>query len=197
MLCEKIEKWISDRLDGELSEEKTAILLDHLHRCESCRLYAENLERIHENAQSLELPQVSPDYWKDFDARFKTRISRSEQEKSTRVPLLLRWKWILASAALIVVFVVSFLYLAQNKAPEEVYLLSFEDTFEQIYNEISSDPELEELFNSILLASIDENFDDFSRAVHPEFYEVPLFWEGLTEEEMDFLESEIKIDTKF
>ena len=196
MRCEKIKKWISDRLDGELSEERKRILEAHFHRCELCRLYAENLEKIHENAQSLELPQVSPDYWKDFDVKLKAKILSCEQDELRRVPLFLRWKWVLASAALIFVFFISFFYLAQIKAPQEVYILSFEDTFERIYNEISSDPELEELFNSVILASLGENVDDFFRIIHPEFYETPLFWEGVTEEEMDFLESEIKKDTK-
>lgn len=196
MRCEKIKKWISDKLDGELSEERKKLLEAHFHRCELCRLYAENLEKIHEDAQSLEVPHIFPDYWKDFDFRLKTKISSCEQDKSRRVPLFLRWKWVLASAALIFVFFISFFYLAQIKAPQEVYILSFEDTFERIYNEISNDPELEELFNSVILASLDENVNDFSRIISPEVYETPLFWEGVTEEEMDFLEIEIKKDTK-
>lgn len=197
MRCEKVKKWISDKLDGELSEERKKLLEAHFHRCEGCRLYAENLEKIQKNARSLEVPNIFPDYWKDFDFRLKTKISSCEQDESRRVPFFLGWKWILASAALIFVFFLSFFYLARIKTPQEVYILSFEDTFEQIYNEISSDPELEELFNSVILASLDENVDDFSRIIRSEFYETSLFWEGVTEEEMDFLEIEIKKDNKY
>jgi hypothetical protein len=197
MRCEKVKKWISDKLDGELSEERKKLLEAHFHRCEGCRLYAENLEKIHKNARSLEVPNIFPDYWKDFDFRLKIKISSCEQDESRRVPFFLGWKWILASAALIFVFFLSFFYLARIKTPQEVYILSFEDTFEQIYNEISSDPELEELFNSVILASLGENVDDFSRIIRSEFYETSLFWEGVTEEEMDFLEIEIKKDNKY
>jgi hypothetical protein len=197
MRCEKVKKWISDKLDGELSEERKKLLEAHFHRCEGCRLYAENLEKIHKNTRSLEVPNIFPDYWKDFDFRLKTKISSCEQDESRRVPFFLGWKWILASAALIFVFFLSFFYLARIKTPQEVYILSFEDTFEQIYNEISSDPELEELFNSVILASLGENVDDFSRIIRSEFYETSLFWEGVTEEEMDFLEIEIKKDNKY
>ena len=196
MRCEKVKKWISDKLDGELSEERKKLLEAHFHRCKECRLYAENLEKIHEDAQSLEVSHVFPDYWKDFDFRLKTKISSWEQNENRRVPLFLRWKWVLASATLVFVFFISFFYLAQTKAPQEVYILSFEDTFERIYNEMNSDPELEELFNSVILASLGENADDFSRIIHLELDETPLFWEGVTEEELDFLEIEIKKDNK-
>ena len=42
-----MEKWISDKLDGKLSERKEAILGVHLRRCASCRSQARNLEKIH------------------------------------------------------------------------------------------------------------------------------------------------------
>jgi len=197
MRCRKMEKWISDKLDGKLSERREAILEVHLRRCASCRSQARNLEKIHKRAQSLEVPEVSPDYWKDFDFRLKAKISSWKQEERRDVPLFLRWKWAWAAAALVfVIAVVSFFYLAQIDATQETYIFSFEDTFERIYNEISSDSELEELFNSIILASIGESFDDSSLLTTPEFYEIHPFLEGLTEEEIDFLESEIKKENK-
>jgi hypothetical protein len=55
---------------------------------------------------------------------------------------------------------------------------------------------LEELFNSVISASIGENLEDSGWGERPDFYENLILWEDLTEEEMRFLESEIKKNNK-
>ena len=197
MECKKIEKWVSDNIDRELSEKKKKTLETHLKRCSSCRSYAKVIERIHNETKSLEMPEVSPAYWEKFASRLKTKISSSLPEKRRSVPFILRWRWAWAGAGLIFVIVVGLsLYLIKNRAPQEVYIFSFESSLSQIYQEIGNDPELEDFFNSVILASIGEILEDSGWIISPDIYENPLLWEDLTEEEMRFLESEIKKNAK-
>lgn len=197
MRCKKIEKLLSDSLDGKLPEKKKEILEEHIERCVSCRSYAKVIKRIHKETESLEMPEVTPSYWEEFSSRLKTKVSLFHPEEKQGKLLFLRWKWVWTGAALIFILaVVSFLYFTQNKAPQEVYVFSFENSFAKIYQEIGNDPELEELFNSLVLASIGEALGDSEGFMPPEFYESTFFLEDLTEEEMEFLESEIKKDSK-
>jgi len=193
----KIEKLLSNNIDGELPEKKKKILETHLRKCSSCSSYAENVERIHKEAKNLEKLEVPPAYWEEFTSRIKTEISSTQQEKLRGAPLFLRWKWAWAGAASLFVIVVGlFLYIIQNKTPQEVYVFSFERSLAKIYQEIGSDQELEQLFNSVILASIGETLEDSGWGERPDFYENLILWENLTEEEMRYLESEIKKDNK-
>jgi hypothetical protein len=193
----KIEKMLSNNIDGELPEKEKKILESHLRKCPSCSSFAENIKRIHEEAKSLERPEASPVNWAEFTSRVKTKISSAPKEEMQGVPLFSKWKWAWAGASLLLVIVAAlFLYLTQYKAPQEEYVFSFENSVTKIYEEIGSDPELEDLFNSVILASIGETLEDSGWDERPDFYENLIFWENLTEEEMKFLESEIKKDTK-
>ncbi len=197
MRCRKIEKLLSNNIDSELPEKKNKILETHLRTCSSGISYAENIERLHKHAKNLERLEVSPVYWEEFTSRIKTEISYAQQEKIRGLPLFLRRKWAWAGAALLFVIVVGlFLYLTQNKTPQEVYVFSFENSLAKIYQEIGSDPELEQLFNSVILASLGEILEDSGWGERPDFYENLMLWENLTEEEMRYLESEIKKDNK-
>lgn len=197
MRHKKIEKLLSNNIDGELPEKKKKILETHLRKCSSCSSYAENVERIHNEAKSLEKLEASPVRWEEFTSRIKTEITSIQQEKLRGAPLFLRWKWAWAGAALLFLIVVGLLfYIIQDKESQELYVFSFESSLAKIYQEIGSDQELEQLFNSVLSASIGETLEDSGWGERPDFYENLILWEDLTEEEMRFLESEIKKDNK-
>ena len=197
MRCRKIEKLLSNNIDGELPEKKNKILETHLRKCSLCSSYAENIERLHKQAKNLERLEISPVYWEEFTSRIKTEISYAQQEKMRGSPLFLRRKWAGAGVALLFVIVVGlFLYLTQNKTPQELYVFSFESSLAKIYLEIGSDQELEQLFNSVILASIGETLGDSGWGERPDFHENLILWENLTEEEMRYLKSEIKKDNK-
>jgi len=197
MRCEKIEKWLSDRIDGELSKKKEGLLEDHLERCASCRSYAALIEKLQDETVSLEKPEASPSFWEGFASRLKANLTSSKQEEKEERPLALRWNWIWSVAALLAVVVVgSYLLFFQSQMPQEMYVFSLENSLARIYQEIGDDPELEELFNSVIIASIGESLEDSEWRERPDFLENLLLWEDLTEEEMKFLESEIKKDVK-
>lgn len=193
----KIEKLISDNIDEELPEKKRKILETHLRKCSSCSSYAENIQRIHKEAKSIEKMEISPFNGEEFISLIKTELSSAQLEKMRDTLLFLRWKWALAGAVMLFAIVVGlFLYLTRSKTPQEVYVFSFENSMAKIYQEIGSDQKLEELFNSAISASIGESLEDSGWGERPDFYENLILWENLTEEEMRFLESEIKKDTK-
>jgi hypothetical protein len=185
MRHKKIQKWLSDQCDGELSRKKKRILDAHLERCSSCRSYAEGLERIAEETSKIKLPEVSPSYWEDFSSRLKARVSSIPEEIRKGEGLFLRWKWAFATAASLFVLALGlFLYLAHNKkTAQDDYIFSFENSFSQIREEIGDDSELEDVFNSILLASIDENLESDRMNMYLDFYGNTFFWENFSQEE--------------
>ncbi len=197
MRHKKIQKWLSDRKDGELSEKRKKILEMHLERCVSCRSYGEDLERISEETEKVKLPEVSSSYWEDFTHRLKAKISSIPEEERKGKELLLRWRWALAAAlSIFVVALGLLLHNTQDNTFQEVYLSSFEGSLYETYQHLGSDPELEEAFNSILLASIAENVEIDRMNTYLDFYEDRHFWENFSEEEIDFLEAAIRKEEK-
>jgi len=194
----KIQKWLSDQCDGELSRKKKRILDAHLERCSFCRSYAQGLEKIAGETRKIKLPEVSPSYWEDFSSRLKARVSSIPEEKRKAEGLFLRWKWAFGTAACLFVLAFGlFLYLAHNKKiSQEDYIFSYENSFSQISEEIGDDPELEQAFNSILLASIDESLESDRVKMYLDDYRNTFFWENFSEEEISIPGAEIKKETK-
>ena len=60
MRCAKIQRWISQRLDGALDERLEAALSAHLAECEACRAYAEALSAL--DLDLLAVPEPTPDF---------------------------------------------------------------------------------------------------------------------------------------
>lgn len=60
MRCAKIQRWISQRLDGVLDERLEAMLAEHLAGCEACRAYAEALTAL--DLDLLEAPEPTSDF---------------------------------------------------------------------------------------------------------------------------------------
>lgn len=194
MKCQKIEKWLSDRLDGQLSERKKRILEDHLKGCASCRLYKGNITRIQEMSQSFKMLERSASYWEDFSSRLRRRLSAldSERKKAVFWPLRWRWTFVAAGAAALLLVIISFLlFLPQKSSVDESFVFSFEEAMAQLYFEIGDDTELENLLNSIILEDISDLVQD-----SPLLDDEVLFLESLTEEEAKYIEVEIKKEMK-
>lgn len=195
MRCQKIERWLSDRIDGELSKEKERLLDDHLEKCDSCRSYAASIAKLQDEAVSIKDAEISPAFWEGFTSKLKADLKSVQQEKKERRPLALGWNWVWSGATLLAVVVIGvYLLFFQSPQPQEMYVFSLENSLARIYQEIGDDSELEELFNSVIMASIGESLEDSEWRERPDFKENILLWEDLTEEEMKFLESEIKKD---
>ena len=192
MNCQRIEKWISDSLDGELAERKKNRLEDHLRKCSSCRSYKSKMTKIHELSQSLPWPEKSPVYWQGFSLRLRKKLSALEPERK-RVH---RWRWAyLAAGTAVLTLVIGSLFfiqkLSQKPPVEEFYIFSFEEAMADISLEIGNDVELEDLLNSIILEDINALVRETTGPYNDYF-----FLEFLTEEEIEFLESAIKKEMK-
>jgi hypothetical protein len=195
MKCSKFEKWISDSLDGELKEKKERELNEHLQSCRSCRLYKAGLLQIQEEASDSERPELQEGYWESSLARLRMKVEEGAKEPKRQgfFSFGRRWAWIGAAAACFLIAVI-FIFRPQGQPVQETLTLSFEDSWEQICQEIGDNAQLGDEFNSLILASIVENLGESARDLFPQ--DDSLFWADLTEEELRFIESEIKKETK-
>ena len=96
---------------------------------------------------------------------------------------------------LLIVVGLYFLLFFEKPAPE-VYVFSYEESLDQLYQEIGHDPELENMFNLAVLASIGESLEEPEWQDSSGFQESSLLWENLSEEELKLIESEIKKEEK-
>ena len=193
MKCKKIEKWLSDMIDGELSEKKRKEVEGHLQKCSLCRAYQEQLERIQTTSKEVDYGRVAPEYWEEFPARIKARISSYRPRQRERSPSAWGWRWAWVGVALILVIFIG-LYLAYFRARggQDVYVFTFEDSVAKVFQEIGENSELADLFNSIILASIEELLGETEREIIPGSESLSFPAEELTEEELIYLDSEIK-----
>lgn len=60
LLCERACRWVSLRVDGELSELESALLDDHLGRCRSCRVFARGVEDVAAALAAARLERPAP-----------------------------------------------------------------------------------------------------------------------------------------
>jgi hypothetical protein len=199
MRCRTTKKWISDSLDKNVSERKKHYIEKHVAHCPSCRAFRENILHIEDEAKIIEMTEFTQDYKQEFGSRLKSRIlSLEEKEKKETLPFFKQSRVLAPSALLFVAIIVAvFLLFLPERMPErEFYALSFGDAVEEVYREIGDDIELERAFNSQILSSI---YDLLSPSAWIDLQETEndfFLWEDLTDEELKFLESEIKKEKK-
>lgn len=197
MKCTKIEKWLSDSIDGELSERKRGKVESHLQKCSHCRSYKMTLEKIHGAVRKLDKGKVSNDYWEDFTLKIKKKISSFEPERGKYRPFVWGWRWAWIGIGFILFLVIGISIIQfTNKKAQEVFIFSFEDTIEQVYKDIGNNSELEDIFNLVIIDSIGEYLKGPKEEMAPGFYNLSSPWEDFSEEELVFLDSEIKNEIK-
>lgn len=92
--CKEYEIWISAFLDGELSGEDRAELMEHMAACRSCQQYFDDLVAIHDALDQEEVPVPE-----GFGAQVMVRVGETEQEKPRKTVLLPHWRQWAALAA--------------------------------------------------------------------------------------------------
>jgi hypothetical protein len=202
MRCKKIEKWISDRIDGKLAADKRALLDSHIASCASCRAYRERLENIQKESQCVLRPQLVPGYWQESLSRLKAGLEAEEKagrkSRERWAPAFFpkrRWAWA-GAASLLVVALGLYFILFSPKPRQEIMAFSFEDAINRIDQEIKNNPELEKDFNSFIQDSIHEHVGEINELTNPFHYENSLFLESLNEEELQLLDSALKKELK-
>ena len=190
MKCSEFEQWISDFTDGKLAETKRIILEKHILRCPSCRAYKKNTDAIHEEVLHLDQSSPEPEYFQDFSERLQTRLVSERQPRRAAIFVGMGWRWTYAAAAaaFVAVMMVFFISPPQRFQHDEgAVVASYEDAIREINGSIDDDAKLEELFNTILLASIAKEVEDPNWRDVVVYSEQDNFLEGLTEEEMKLL----------
>ena len=197
MSCNQMKRWVSDLLDGRLSEQKKDVLEKHIAQCPSCRTYKGHLEMIRSGASGMGKKKISPQYREEFSNRLRRQLQNLEKEKKQSA--LFTWRWIYgtAAAALVISLILLFVvFQPRSSRSDELYAFSIGGTLSEIYSDISTSLELEELFNSLVLASIDEALEDLSWSEETFILKNPLDRYSVTEQDLSRLESKIKEDIK-
>jgi len=185
MRCRKAERLLSDDLDGALGPGRRARLEAHLQSCPACRAYRDGLARIGEAVRpSAERPS---EYWAGFERRLEARL---DLDRAGRVavaePFSGRRRLAGAAAGASVLAVLAVVWFAFLR-PEPVALavwLPPDDPFASLYLEFEADPELAGAVDREIRASIDEIAPALDEDVAALLAADPLFWEGLSEEEL-------------
>ncbi|MFQ6069630.1 MAG: zf-HC2 domain-containing protein [Candidatus Aminicenantales bacterium] len=155
MRCTRIEKLLSDKIDGVLSRRKEKKLESHLLCCQKCRSYLEDLEKLSQVAGELEVGKVEDNYWQSFTSRIKQKVIsfRTERRKQTSYSGL-RWAWIGASLVFIFLLSISLLHFRPERN-REFYAFSYEDTLQLLYQDAGENINLGDLIENAILDSIE------------------------------------------
>ncbi len=194
MRCKTVEKWLSDDLDGKLSGKKILRLSRHLEECVSCREYRQDLLRLRKETERLSEPLRTPAYWEGFNRRLDGRLLALSPSSDRRKRRLLLGKEILAVAgiALLAGFGLYVFFMGNGGNFEESYAVTMEESLSRIFMEIGPEEALVESFNKEVVASIEETLSPLREEWDVQFGDNPLFWESLSDEELAYIESELR-----
>lgn len=195
MSCNRMKRWISDLLDGRLGETKKTVLEKHLSQCPSCRMYRGHLEKIRSSVREIEKTPISPQNRSEFSNRLKKQLLSIGEEKRPAAFSNRRWIYAPAAASLAVCLIlVLVVFQPRSPSSDELYAFSIGGTLSELYGDISASLEVEEIFNSLVLASIDEALEDLDWSGETFILENPLDNYFVTEQDLRWLESKIKED---
>lgn len=110
MLCDDIKLLMIDYFDEKLSDEKTSVLNEHLHKCSSCRTEFEEMKKLFSvlNSENEKFIESKEFYFNNLDA---IEIVHRKSEKRL---FKLRFKPAFSVAILVVVGLVFFIYFSTN-----------------------------------------------------------------------------------
>ena len=195
MRCETMKKWLSDDLDGALAPAKKARLEAHLRGCPGCRADRACLARLQSSAAPAE--DRSPEYWTGFEERLGSKLAGIERGRRTVcVPFSARRKWAWAAAGFLAIAMAG-TYFAVSRAAGtvETAWVSYEDSLAPLLREAEANPEFGSLVNREILASIEELTPVPENELTVPSADDPLFWEGLSEDELRYIALELERET--
>ncbi len=197
MKCQQIERWLSDSVDGAISKKEKAIIEAHIETCPACRTFRNQIQKINEEAKNLDAPEVSPAQSREFVSRLRSALIEIGEEKNKGVLHVFRNKWVFVPASVIIISLFILIFIFYEKGDfryEEFSVFSFGNAVEEIYQDMGSDLVLQQAFNSLVSASINEMLItvDWDETLNLE--DGLLLWEEFSEEGLGNLESQIKKD---
>lgn len=197
MKCQQSERWLSDSVDGAISKKEKAIIEAHIETCPACRTFRNQIQKINEEAKNLDAPEVSPAQSREFVSRLRSALIEIGEEKNKGVLHVFRNKWVFVPASVILVslFILIFVFYEKRDFQyEEFSVFSFGNAVEEIYQDMGSDLVLQQAFNSLVSASINEMLITAELDETLNLEDGFLLWEEFSEEGLGNLESQIKKD---
>lgn len=197
MRCESARRSISDRLDGIPAAGRKARLERHLEGCPSCRAYLRDLETLAGGIRARPSDDPPPEFWTDFERRLAERMASLQMpsgERAVTPPRLRKWAWAGAASLVVAAALIYIAFLRTGGAPETPWLLNG-SSLAWILMEADDDPALSIVLDREVRASIDELTGGPGEDFGVPFAADPLFWEGLSEEELQFIASEMEAET--
>ena len=102
-----------------VSGEDDPRLTEHLADCAACRLYAEEMRAI--SAEHIERANQLPNA--EAPSRLRTALANAVRERQQR-PLILPWRWITVSAAVVALAILGYLHSSSSKTAPKTTTVS-------------------------------------------------------------------------
>lgn len=194
MKCGKADKWLSDDLDGTLPARQKARLDAHLGSCPACRASRDELARL--QAASGEPADRSPEYWAGFERRLEAKLDAIGSGKAAAAPVAAwrRWAW---AAPAVLFLAAAGVWLAlgwRGSGPAEAWIPFGEGIFPMI-EAVEADPGLEQEVDLLVRSSLNDLAGSVDADGAVLFAADPLFWEGVSDDELRAIASELEKET--
>lgn len=194
MRCRRVRKWLSDDLGGSLPTNRKDRMEAHLGACPACRAYREGLARI--QAAAFPAADRSREYWDGFERRLESKLAPAGPGRArVSAPGGPGRRWALAAAGFLAMAAVgTYFAVVRPDGGVEIAWNNYEDPVTRILLEAEADPEFGALVDREVASAIEEMTP--IRENGPEFAiplaEDPLFWEGLSDEELRYIAGELE-----
>jgi anti-sigma factor RsiW len=192
MRCGAARKRLSDDLDGALAPGRRERLEAHLSSCAACRACRDALARL--QAAARPGADRAPEYWAGFERRLASRLDGAG---TAPAPFSGRRRlaWTAAGALALAVAGVIWYLIPRQETSVTTAWLAAGDPLLPLIEEAEADPDLAWDIERAIRASIKEmtpvpNADAAALLVAD-----PLFWEGLSEDELRYIAAELENET--
>ncbi len=126
MKCIKFERLMSDFIDGELTEKRSALLRDHLSNCNRCRKLFDDYKKMLDGARSLETVEPGSDIWPQIEIclsdQLSSRLRNTPASPSSGFSVFRKACYGVAAAMILIVAIM----LLRHESPQKSYLIKSE-----------------------------------------------------------------------
>jgi hypothetical protein len=195
MRCATARRRLSDALDGALPAKRQARLEAHLRACPDCRAYRDRIGLVQDRTRLADDRPAGS--WEAFEEALAAKIDAAgEKGRPARaVPRFRqRWAWAVAAASFLVGVTTWYVLQRQGRVPYETWT-PYEDVLDPLMAAVESDHELAGQVDREVVAQIEELVPtpDADALVLPAAD--PLFWEGLSDDELRGIITELEKET--
>jgi anti-sigma factor RsiW len=196
MRCASARRRLSDAFDGALPSGRKGRLDAHLGSCEACRAYRDRLDRIQAGSGlAADRPRES---WTAFEKNLDAGLAAAAAGKrAVGVPFAARrrWAWGAVGAVLVLAALAAWHGLQRPATALTDVWAATDDVLDPLLQAAEASPEAAGLIDREVRALIEDltPVPDTEAAVLPAAD--PLFWEGLTDDDLRAIVTELESET--